>query len=504
MNPANLKARLAPRSPWRAVDLGTRFYRQWWRQSSSLWLIFTALPYALLAGYACVSRSVWPLLLFWWLKPLWERPLLAFFSHALFDDYPSARTLLRRFPAYGLNGLAGQLTGQRFSPARGYLNGVWQLENNRGERAQQRKRVLMRSPGQRAASLTAVVVTLEQCLSVALVVLFITLMPWHFNLEFSVWLSDQGTLHWALGAAAWYLTMTVTEPLYVATSFALYLNERTRQEGWDLQLGLSRIGERRTRLGLTQLALAAAIIAGATALPGPPARAAQAPAPKQQAAQVLASPDFMPMELRSERRLKPSLDQSQNLWSRFLDWLLEHRRSELPRTPTAGPDWLSNVLLVVLVAGLGLLLIRLIRTRRPGAAARRGAHDTVPPVRVAGLDTRPETLPQDLPQAVGEALDDGQVRAALALLLRHALVTLFHRYPIDLPPGATEHDCLERYTRQLGASPPVVYLRAVTNAWTVTAWAHRPVSKERVRDLLARRRQLHARDQMPATGEPPE
>ncbi|HBP68210.1 MAG TPA: DUF4129 domain-containing protein, partial [Alcanivorax sp.] len=74
--------------------------------------------------------------------------------------------------------------------------------------------------------------TLEHLMTVALILLAITLAPWQFNLEFSVWFGEQSRLHWALGNLFWYLVLTVTEPLYVATSFALYLNQRTHLEGW--------------------------------------------------------------------------------------------------------------------------------------------------------------------------------------------------------------------------------------------------------------------------------
>lgn len=492
MDPADLKARLAPRAPWQAVDLGTRFYRQWWRPVTLVWLLFTALPYALLAGYACVARVWWPLLLFWWLKPLWERPLLAFFSHALFGDYPRPPALLRRFGAYGLNGLVGQLTWRRLSLARGYLMGIWQLEGSHGERARQRIAVLMRSPGQRAASLTTVTLTLEQFLAVAVLILFFTLVPWRFNLEFSVWFNEQSSLHWALTSLAWYLTLTVTEPLYIAASFALYLNERTRLEGWDLQLGLARIGERRRALGLTQLALAAALLIGAATLQPPPARADTPPAdsPKQQVERLLASPDFMPLQRHDGRRLKPSLDQGDGWLDKLLHWLFQHHERRHGETLTI-PGWVMDALAGLLVLALVILLIRLMRGGLPGLGGNAKGTPTMP-VEVAGLDTRADALPADLSAAVEAELSQGRVRDALALLLRQTLVTLFRERPVALPPGATERDCLEAYRPLLGEGPPLAYLRALVEAWTLTAWAHRPVSAERVRDLLARRPVLDA------------
>lgn len=486
----NLRARLAPRSPWQAMDLGTRFYRRWWRQVTLVWLLFTALPYTLLSALSIGLDSLWPIVLFWWLKPLWERPLLAFFSHALFGDYPGAWTLLKRFPAYGLNGLAGQLTWRRLSPFRGLLTGIWQLEGCRGAQASSRIQVLLSPPGQRAGTLMALMVALEQVLLTGLMVLVLTLAPWDFNMEFSVWFSEQSYLHLSLAALAWYLTLTITEPLYVAAAFSLYLNQRTWLEGWDLQLGLDRIGRRRRVLGVTTLALLLML----TVMPHPaPAAQTEPEDPKQAAIELLAGERFMPVEIREERQLRPSLrsDDKDSWWNRLLDQLFNSDHADRDR---AGGDWqlpdrLVTVLAsLVLVALIVFLLLALFRNR--GALKGGRSKPMEMPVSVAGLDTRAESLPDDLGSGVEQALAGDDVRAALALLLRHALVALFQSHPTRLTPGATERDCLNAYRRLLGDDARVTYLGDLIRQWTRIAWAHQPVTPEQARQLLRRWQQL--------------
>ncbi|MBM7334701.1 MAG: DUF4129 domain-containing protein [Alcanivorax sp.] len=513
-----LNARLAPRSSWQAVDLGTRFYRRWWRQASLVWLVFTAVPFALLAGYAAATRSVWPLLLFWWLKPLWERPLLAFYSRALFDDYPGPLALLRAFPQYGLNGLAAQLTWRRFSPSRGFLTGVWQLEGTRGAQVSGRIAVMLRPPGQRAGTLTFTVLGLEHAMTVALVVLAMTLVPWQFNLEWSVWFQEQSHLQWGFVNLAWYLVLMVTEPLYVATSFALYLNQRTWLEGWDLQLGLTRIGERRRRAGgaalLVLLALCGAAPHPVEAQAPPPGQAesrlksllhqpcrsdfsrdngtAHQADPKQQAIDLLASDTFMPFEERQDRRLRESLrdDDGDSWWQDLLRRLLDQEPDGGGRDPLHVPDGLITGLGYLLLALLLVVILMMVRRYLPGVGGRGPDGKPVMPVRVAGLDTRAESLPADLEQALDQELARGDVRAALALLLRDGLVTLFHYRPLPLTAGATEQDCLRAYQRELDGAPVIAWLSALINAWTRTAWAHRPSDEQAVRELMARWRAL--------------
>ncbi len=494
-----INARLAPRSCWQAVDFGTRLYRRWWRQGALVWLVFTALPFALLAGYGAATRSVWPMLVFWWLKPLWERPLLAFYSRALFGDYPSPWTLLRTFRSYGVNGLAGQLTWRRLSPMRGFLTGVWQLEGSKGDKASGRLSVLLRPPSQRAGTLTLTVLTLEHMMTVALVVLAITLVPWQFNLEFSVWFQEQSRLQWAFANLAWYLVLMVTEPLYVATSFALYLNQRTWLEGWDLQLGLTRIGERRRRAGhggaalLVLLALFGAAPHPAEAQAPPTGQAESAStdkdAPKQQALDLLASDTFMPFEERQDRRLRESLrddDDNDSWWRDLLEKLLERDRDNSDRDdPLSIPDTVVEGMGYLLLLVLLGVILALILQRLPGGLARRRRGPEMP-VNVAGLDTRADSLPADLNQALDEELARGDIRAALALLLRDGLITLFQRHPTPLTAGATEQDCLRAYRRLLGDAPVVAWLADLIDAWTRTAWAHRPSDRERVRTLRDR------------------
>ena len=49
--------------------------------------------------------------------------------------------------------------------------------------------------------------------------------------------------------------------------------------------------------------------------------------------------------------------------------------------------------------------------------------------------------------------------------------------------AAAEQDCLRAYRQLLGDTPAVVYLERLTEAWTRTAWAHRPTTPEQVQAL---------------------
>ncbi len=74
-----MAVRVRPRTAWEGIDLGFVMARNWFLPLWTLWLM-TGLPLGL-ALYLLVGESVWlAMLLAWWLKPLYEPPLLFWLS----------------------------------------------------------------------------------------------------------------------------------------------------------------------------------------------------------------------------------------------------------------------------------------------------------------------------------------------------------------------------------------------------------------------------------------
>jgi len=487
-------ARLAPRSPWQAADLGTQFYRHWAGSITGVWLLFTAVPYTLLLALAAADNSLWPLFVFWWLKPLWERPLLAFYSHALFGETLTLKALLKRWRGYALPGLAGQLTWRRLSPMRSFNACVWQLEQVKGETASQRLKVLNSYPSNRAGMLTLLVLHLEQFMAFGLMALLYTLVPWQFNLELSDWFYDQSGLQLAISGLCFYLVLCVTEPLYVACGFSLYLNKRTWLEGWDLQLGLTRLGERRRAaknvIGALLIFMLVPFMEPAHA---EPSASDTTTSEQQQVIELLASPAFMPLEERTERQWinRDNSDAEswmETLW-RFLFENLDNDETDSSSSPLNIPDALLWAIFWTLFVALALWLIIKIANQF-GLRGHRTSKRPMIPTHVAGLDIRQRSLPKNLNRAVEEALKTGDIRAALAVLMRAALAGVLARYPVALAAGSTEQQCLRTLQQQHGDPLPIAYLQRLTQAWIRTAWAHRPVSDEQVRTLAQHWQQM--------------
>jgi hypothetical protein len=85
----------------------------------------------------------------------------------------------------------------------------------------------------------------------------------------------------------------------------------------------------------------------------------------------------------------------------------------------------------------------------------------VVPTHVQDLDIRPETLPDDVGLAARQLWDQGDHRAALALLYRGLLSRLAHVHQLPIRDSSTEGDCLALAAR-IGARGAAYSERLIT------------------------------------------
>ena len=488
---ARIQARMAPRNAWQAMDLGTQLFRHWWRPLIAIWL-FTTVPAMALILLLCGGNLLWAGVLFWWLKPLWERPLLEFNARALFGNPPTPRQLLQDFSAYGRPYLFSSLTWRRLSPSRSFNAPVYQLEQPTRDGLQRRLNVLHAEPLQRAGTLTLLMLHMEQFILFALLSLLYMLMPWQFDMSLAHWLTGHEVRGAGLMFVCWYLAMTLTQPLYVCAGFALYLNKRTWLEGWDLEQGLRDIHRRRSRPAprTTRPGNTAALLLLLVALPWSDTLHAdteidtRADEPREQAIQILAGDDLMPMSQRGSWRLRQDDERNGDLLGQLLEWLFGNRQAD-----TGGSlhlPWLSDGLRILLWALAISVVAWLLWSGRHLLGGRNtpGRGTKAASTRIAGLDISLESLPDDPASAVRAALAAGDHRLVLSLLYRLSVWRLHQRLAIELPDGATESELLALLRREHGSDSGVAFLAALTPVWLRTAWGHRPVSHAEVAALV--------------------
>jgi hypothetical protein len=118
---------IRPRTAWEAMDLGVLMSQQHRRLLMTSWAIVTLPIYALLCLLLWDSPSL-VVLVFWWLKPAFDRLPLYILSKALFGETPTLKQALRQWPAVLKPQLFASLTWRRLSLSRSFLMQVEQIE----------------------------------------------------------------------------------------------------------------------------------------------------------------------------------------------------------------------------------------------------------------------------------------------------------------------------------------------------------------------------------------
>ncbi len=457
-----LAVALRPRSPWEAIDLGFRMARVWWRPLFGAWFAST-LPVALVLAALLPSHPWMALLLLWWGKPLYERAPLYVISRSVFGDPPGWRETLRALPGEWRRGALYSLTLHRPTRARAFTLPVIQLEGLRWGAMSRRQQVLRRGVLGVAGlfQVTCLVLELSVVLSLyGLVLLFVPTVELR-----TLWdglggdvVTGYDWLHYVFV----YLAFSAIGPFYVAGGFGLYINRRMELEGWDIELVFRRLAQRTAR-GPLAAALVGAFLVGALAAPAPVAAAERLPA--SEARRVI--DEIVETETTSEWRLRP----------------FESRRGGA--LPELGGMLAGLLRWGLLVAGVIALVYFLSKLEFRGRGRDAGDRGEALPERVAGLDIRPESLPDDVVATAAAWWREGRAREAMSLLYRGALAHLVTRHALRVPESATEGECVER--ARASPEPPLVDdFAALTGSWQRVAYAHETPPDDTFRELCTR------------------
>ncbi len=508
---------IRPRSPWEALDLGALLARRHAPLLMASWAAIT------LPVFGLISLLLWQhpslaLLLFWWLKPLYERMPLHILSKALFGQTPDFRESLKAFPGLLRPQWFASLTWRRLSMTRSFDLPVQQLEGLDGKARRQRLITLNLRNGRAASWLTIVGVHLEGALWLGLLGVLYFLLPaqlvQRWNWEDLLGLSGEWLWFEHLSNLLYVLVLIVWEPIYVACGFSLYLNRRTHLEAWDIELAFRRLRQR--LLGsIPALLLACSLLlwpadhaawAAPTSQPdelqlGPDdGRLLHQPltseASRRQIKELLDQPPFQHRETVTRWRLGDADDAQQpGALARLIERLLQ-----------GGSLWhglenLAQALEVLLWAVLAALVALVLWRYRDwlqtfGGRVRLPRRRRSPsPTQLFGLDVAPESLPSDIPGEV-ERLWQHDPRAALALLYRGLLSRLLHDFQLPLKAAYTEGEVLQ-HVHQLQHEALSRFAEHLTRHWQAQAYGHQPASQAARDQLCGDWRALFSREAKP-------
>lgn len=486
MDLSRISARVRPRNPYEAADLGVVMARRWFRPLMLLWLL-PSLPLMLALHLLFRDQPLWAALILWWLKPLWESLQLHFVAEALFNPDTRWRDLLRRAPRLWRHRLLPKLLLHRWSLARSFVMPVSELEQLDGAPRARRIAILQRESTSASVWLTLLGNTLEGIIVTALFVLAWMLVPMEMSVDFDMdTLLDSPLLFPTLAWCA-YLAMWLVSPFYVCAGFSLYLNRRSWLEAWDIEISFRQLTARLARTGST-VVLVLALALGALISP-PPAQATDTGPTlehsRDQISEILEGDDFNQMQSRrklhwvdpdTEKNPPPGQGSSRwdGAWQWLDDWLKEWTRQDDSQNTL---HWLAELPALVevllwglLIAVLAYLIYRFRDFRLPGRT-RQKTTDTAAPTHLFGLELNQASLPDDILASARTLWQQQRQREALSLLYRAALSFLVFERHLALEGSHTEDECVDLCSRQ-EPSGRAGYFQQLTGHWIRLAYAH--------------------------------
>lgn len=510
MNLDQVTIEIRPRQAWEAVDLGILMAKRWWLPLMKAWLL-VSLPFLLLSLFIPVAHLWLSTLLLWWLKPLFERPLLHILSHAVFNDLPSVRSTVKRFPALAMQQIFASLTWRRFSPSRSMDLAVLQLEGLKGARRQERLRLLHREDSAPAGWLTFIGANLEGFLAFGIIGFIAAMIPSEIDIDWANIFLDQDSAYLQYTKAIiWYITMTLVAPFYIACGFALYLNRRIKLEAWDIDIAFRRIVNKRHN-SMQTLCFALALCIGLFTMDAHKPVYAQddssaitdeqpetseststlrateilandytdisdRTAAKKIINKVIKQDEFSHKEIEHRIKFFEPDEEEKDEDNAFIEWLINFLKKTENDTGIGIATGLEILLWAVVIALIFWVAFRyrhwlaaqFVRVKAAPEARKK-------PATLFGMAITRESLPADISSAALQLLQQQDTRAAIALLYRACLYRLIF-VGVDIEDGHTENECVTLmrayFSTQQNTTTQIDYFSQLSAIWQRLAYGH--------------------------------
>ncbi len=489
-----LTVKVRPRKSWEAIDLGIALLQQHAAALYKIWFLIT-LPVYFCVMFLPNEQVVWGIFIFWLLKPLWERPLLHYLSRHLFGEELTVKDCVKSF--FGLAKIQwfASLTWRRFSFTRSLDLPIIQLENLSGQQRSQRLQVIHSVGSGSAVWLTMFFMGLEIAFFMGVLTLLYLLVPPQMANEIDIWFwfwfTASANHYWfeVLQNLITYLAISLVAPFYVACGFALYINQRTHLEAWDIELAFKRLAERLKRLSRKQATQLASLFLSISILfMHVPDLMAQAEESTQTVGEFLEENIAEKSPLHSHKKVKETIKKIKQgedfnqvekqtyykLRNKFDDNIPEKESSS--NWPVIG-HWLGyfisfivNFALWVVAGVLILFLIikyRYLITGKSVSVKNKKARPEV----LFGMTMAPESLPDSPSEVAAKMLASGDYRQGISLLYRASLIWVIDNTDIIIQEGDTELECLVKM-QKISVPKLSQFMQQLTFCWRSLAYAH--------------------------------
>lgn len=469
-----ITAVVRPRNPWEAADLGILMARAWWGPIIRVWLAIT-LPVFLLLNIVFYSNPLIAIGIFWWFKPIWERPILHILSRTLFGELPSFRQTLREFPKEAWRQMFSSLLWRRFSATRSMDLPVIQLENLEHKARSKRLKILHNTMNNSAFWLTFICVNIEAVLEVGILFLVILFIPEGMSFDWEGFVDTEYGAYLLLQNIIIYIAISLVTPFYVACGFSLYINRRILLEAWDVEIGFRRLRHRlqniKTSIKATVLLFAVFLVGISpveTVMAGEPVKKINQETSSHSIKEILKDEDFHQIET-----------------NRVLKWFDDLKKEEDEEdTGNIYPEWLFALVLwlarsleFILWATVIVLILVFAHKYRHWLAkylpesSNKSLEESKQPQMLFGMAVGKESLPENVIKEVEKLWNKKDYRAALGLLYRAALTNLMETHGVNFHKSHTEGECIRLASAKV--TPELSqYFADITRLWCSMAYAH--------------------------------
>ncbi len=481
MDLSKISIKLRPRNGYAAIDLGTRMAQR----NLKLMLIsfiIVSLPLYLVLLFIFPERPLLITFFIWWLKPLWERPLLLILSRDVFHQATHLKEVLKFSLTNNYKQWFQSITWRRFSPTRSFDAPVVQLENLSGKVRRERLSALHSRSPTAISGITFVLHLVEALMTFGVMLFILQFIPndieWILFLE-QVFTNTGLDLFYLILSLCWYLAMVLVAPFYVAGGFSSYLNQRSIREAWDLELVFRQLANKHTKKKFDYKNLVAALLVCIFTFSVPQGISSEQPAnnettkvdayakekaiSRQAIQQIQSGPEYKRVEQTWEfRKINPDKPKEEDG---------EKKNKSNSNFDKGLAKTLSWIFIILLVIFLLYKLPAIIEYFDSGAKAKnKNLKDINKPEQLFGLDLKQENMPDDIVQEAQALWQAKQHREALGLLYRASLSKLIHDFDCEFEDGFTELECQTIVTRM--QLPLKDYFAELTSIWRLLAYGH--------------------------------
>jgi len=485
MDLEKVTAKIRPRRGWEAIDLGISLVQTHSAILYKIWFM-VSLPIFILLSAVLYSSPTIMVLVLWWIKPILERPLLHYLSRELFGEHLTAKQCVKDFYSVAKIQWFASLTWRRFSFTRSFDLPLIQLEKLKHLARAKRIRVIHSGDSGSAVWLTIIFSMVEILLYTSTIILMYLLIPDVYTSELNVWKwltadSELNSVAFIFNVIT-YLAISLVAPFYVACGFALYLNQRTHLEAWDIELAFKRLAEKLTKKSSNikvRLANYAAI--GLLVLMSSSLYVKPISAEEHQESVIIEKVEFDHEQAKIIiKDIKEGEDFHQiekNESNRYIG--SSDNEDKEKENSSISPLWFAFakvfavviefalwIFMFVLVIFLVIKYKHLLVKGLPNKKITRKR-----PKKLFGLDLNTESLP-DKPWLVAQQLVNEQhYREALSLLYRASLIWAIDHTDALIKEGYTELECYQAISKHVNQDVQD-YLKQLTHGWRSLAYAH--------------------------------